>query len=152
MEITMKPIGFIRTPYSDKAPFQPEPGAQGPFCIELEEGLFKLDSYRYIHVLFYCDRLDKPIQMMATPPWAGGKKVGLFASRSPRRPNPIGLSVVKIKRIEKNVIHVSGIDALDGTPLLDIKPYSLDLDAKTDANDGWRSEESSKGIHGRADL
>jgi tRNA-Thr(GGU) m(6)t(6)A37 methyltransferase TsaA len=63
--------------------------------------------------------------------------VGVFASRSPTRPNPIGLSVVRIKRIEGNVIHVSGLDVFDGTPLLDIKPYIDELDVKKDANLGW---------------
>jgi tRNA-Thr(GGU) m(6)t(6)A37 methyltransferase TsaA len=156
LEILLKPIGTIRTPYTNEAPYQPEPDAQGSFYIELdtglEDGLFKLESFKYIYLLFYLHRQDKSFHTHVTPPWAGGKKVGLFASRSPCRPNPIGLSVVKIKRIEKNVVHISGIDALDGTPLLDIKPYSLDLDAKIDANDGWRSEELSKVPHGRGDL
>ena len=61
----------------------------------------------------------------------------MFASRSPNRPNPIGLSVVKILRIEKNIIAISGIDAFDNTPLLDIKPYIKNLDSKEDANFGW---------------
>ena len=147
MEITIKPIGLIRTPYSDTAPYQPEPDAQGPFYIDLdeglEEGLNNLDSFRYIYVLFYCDRIDRPIHMMATPPRGNGKKVGLFASRSPRRPNPIGLSIVQIKGIERNRIHISGIDALDGTPLLDIKPYFVSLDAKADAGNGWVGNRTS---------
>lgn len=141
MEITFRPIGTIRTPYSDKAPYQPDREAEGPFFIELDadlkDGLFKLDSFRYIYVLFYCHQQDQPFQTLVTPPWAKGERVGLFASRSPRRPNPIGLSIVRIKRIEDNRIYISGIDALDGTPLLDIKPYSMSLDAKNDANNGW---------------
>jgi len=68
-------------------------------------------------------------------------KVGLFASRSPNRPNPIGISVVKIKRISGNILYISGIDAFDNTPVLDIKPYFDQLDAKTDANTGWFNPE-----------
>jgi tRNA-Thr(GGU) m(6)t(6)A37 methyltransferase TsaA len=129
-------------------PYQPVPDAEGSFFLkldaDLEDGLFKLEAFKYIYVLFYLHRQDKPYHTRVTPPWAKGKTVGLFASRSPQRPNPIGLSVVRIKRIEKNIIHISGIDALDGTPLLDVKPYSLDLDAKADANNGWRNEEKKE--------
>jgi len=72
-----------------------------------------------------------------SPSWANGIVTGVFASRSPLRPNPIGLSVVRVKDIQDNVIHTSGLDVFDGTPLLDIKPYIKDLDVKTDANYGW---------------
>jgi len=75
--------------------------------------------------------------MLVTPPWANGKQVGVFASRSPVRPNSIGISVVLVKRIDNNEIFISGLDAYDGTPLLDIKPYINDLDVKYDANYGW---------------
>jgi tRNA (Thr-GGU) A37 N-methylase len=78
--------------------------------------------------------------MMIQPPWAKGKKVGLFASRSPVRPNPIGLSIVRIKKIIENKIYTSGLDVFDGTPLLDIKPYIKDLDDKFDADYGWIKE------------
>jgi tRNA-Thr(GGU) m(6)t(6)A37 methyltransferase TsaA len=73
------------------------------------------------------------------PPWAPQMEIGVFASRSPNRPNPIGISVVKIKRIVKNIIYISGIDAFDGSPVLDIKPYLNILDVKPDANFGWVS-------------
>ena len=77
---------------------------------------------------------------MVSPPWAKGKKVGVFASRSPVRPNPIGLSIVRIKKIVGNKIYTSGLDVFDGTPLLDIKPYIKDLDNKDNANYGWVKE------------
>jgi len=64
-------------------------------------------------------------------------EIGLFASRSPQRPNPIGLSIVRVKEINGNEITISGIDAYNGTPLLDIKPYIQFLDSKEDANNGW---------------
>ena len=71
-------------------------------------------------------------------------EVGLFASRSPVRPNPIGLSIVRLKRIEGNVVYTSGLDVFDGTPLLDIKPYIKGLDSKDDANYGWIKELDDK--------
>ena len=72
-----------------------------------------------------------------SPPWTGGVRVGVFASRSPVRPNPIGISIVRIKGFENNEIITTGMDVFDGTPLLDIKPYIKDLDTRADANYGW---------------
>lgn len=76
-------------------------------------------------------------ELLAEPPWAGGLRVGVFASRSPRRPNPIGLSIVRVLGVKDNEVITSGLDAFDGTPILDIKPYIKDLDSKADANYGW---------------
>ena len=76
--------------------------------------------------------------MSVTPSWTPRKtKAGVFATRSPVRPNHIGLSVVRLLRREENTLYTSGMDVLDGTPLLDIKPYLADLDSKPDANYGW---------------
>jgi len=144
METKLKPIGVIRTPYTNKPPHQPEPDAEGEFYIELNpefaEGLHKLESYTYVYVLFHLDRTTRPVKLLVTPPWAAGVQVGLFASRSPHRPNPIGLSIVRLKDIDGNRLDITGIDAMDRTPLLDIKPYVRSLDCKNDANDGWRHE------------
>ena len=143
MDIIFHPIGWIRTPYTTFAnlPHQPDPQAQGQFYIqlnpELVEGLYKVDTFSYIQVFFYLDRPDKPVTLHVTPPSAGGLEVGLFASRSPRRPNPIGLSTVRLKRILGSRLDISGIDVLDNTPLLDIKPYFKRLDSKSDADNGW---------------
>ena len=150
MEIAFKPIGRIRTPYTEKKPpHQPDPEAEGEFYIELNpdlvEGLDKLESFNYIHVLFHLDRPDRPVTLRAKPPMARGMEVGLFASRSPRRPNAIGLSAVRLKGIEGNRLHISGIDVLDETPLLDIKPYSPRVDVKSDANNGWLDEIDRQG-------
>jgi len=138
--VIFRSIGVIRTPYVGWAPYQPVE-EEGDFRLVLEpryaEGLHKLESFRYIYVLYYIDRVQKPLELIVAPPWAGGIRVGVFASRSPVRPNPIGLSVVRIRRIEDNVVYTSGLDVFDGTPLLDIKPYIQELDAKPDANYGW---------------
>lgn len=142
--IALEPIGLIRTPYKDSAPRQPVEADSGEFRLELHscfrEGLAELESFCYIHLLFYLDRLDRPVMMRVSPPWADGREVGLFASRSPARPNPIGLSTVRLKNIKGSVLYTSGVDVLDKTPLLDIKPYIQDLDIKQDANNGWLDE------------
>ena len=142
-------IGVIRTPYKDTAPYQPVQFKGDEFKLVLEpqyaEGLKHLDTFNYIYVIYALDRIRvKSKQMQISPPWAPQMKVGVFASRTPNRPNPIGISIVKIKKINRNIIYISGIDAFDGTPVLDIKPYLNLLDAKTDANLGWVSQTGDK--------
>ena len=138
----MKPIGTIHTPYRRAAPYQPVHGAEGEFWIDLEPryraGLARLDSFAWIYVIYLMDRVSGPARMTVAPPWAPpGTEVGVFASRSPRRPNPIGLSVVRVLRVEGARIYTSGMDAFDGTPVLDIKPYIAGLDTRDDADAGW---------------
>ena len=134
-------IGSIKTPYLDSAPYQPVDSDDQEFYLQLQPeyvaGLKDLDSFTYIYVLYFIDRLKNTPEMEVAPPWAAGQKVGLFASRSPVRPNPIGLSVVRVKQIVDNRVYTSGLDVFDNTPLLDIKPYINDLDSKCDANNGW---------------
>lgn len=141
MHFEINRIGFIRTPYIDDAPYQPLEDSEGEFRIVLdpryESGLHKLSTFRYIYVIYYVHQVDRQTSMTVSPPWTGGEEVGVFASRSPVRPNCIGISVVRIKNIKRNEIYTSGLDAFDGTPVLDIKPYIKDLDAKDDANYGW---------------
>lgn len=143
MKIEFKSIGTLHTPYlpSLPIPHQPPNDAQGEFWITLQpeyiEGLDKLLTYRYITLLYYLDqaKLDSPLKIH--PSWAPEIEVGVFASRSPHRPNPIGFSIVELKGIEGNEILISGVDVYNGTPLLDIKPYIHVIDVKQDANDGW---------------
>ncbi|HUT65839.1 MAG TPA: tRNA (N6-threonylcarbamoyladenosine(37)-N6)-methyltransferase TrmO [Spirochaetota bacterium] len=141
--IELHPIGVLRTPYKDHAPRQPQPDAEGDFRVVLDErwadGLYMLEKFKYLNVLFYLDRSPNDVVTRVTPP-SVPMKVGLFASRSPKRPNPIALSVVTIKKISGNTIFISGIDALDKTPLLDIKPYIGAVDCKPDAGNGWIDE------------
>jgi tRNA-Thr(GGU) m(6)t(6)A37 methyltransferase TsaA len=144
--IHLKPIGEVRTPYQDWAPSQPveRDAEEGKFRLvlspEYAEGLRDLERFAYVYVLAYLDRRSKPMDLTASPPWAKGKKVGVFASRSPGRPNPIGLSIVRLLRVEGCELTISPIDMFDRTPLLDIKPYFKDLDSKTDANHGWADD------------
>lgn len=144
--VLLKPIGEVRTPYTDWAPRQPveRDAGEGRFRLvllpEYVEGLRDLERFTHVYVLSCMDRASGPAPLIVAPPWAGGRTVGVFASRSPARPNSIGLSVVRLIRVEGNEVFVSPIDLFDHTPLLDIKPYFKDLDAKPDANHGWAED------------
>lgn len=135
MEIIYNPIGVIHTPYRDMAPFQAvEDDSKGPFILELEEryasGLRDLEKHKYLIVFYHIDRArGYNGSNIAHPPSMNGGSIGLFASRSPNRPNAIGIDVAKLLRIEGNRVYTSGLSALDGTPLLDIKPY-ISVDRK----------------------
>ena len=137
----LESIGVIHTPYTDKAPHQSHIDIDGEFILVLNSkytsGLLFLERFKYLYVIYYLDRIIRDHQLLVVPPLSENKTVGVFASRSPNRPNPIGLSVVRIKKIVNNRIYISGMDAFDGTPILDIKPYIKDLDSKNDANYGW---------------
>lgn len=145
----LKSIGTIHTPYKNNdAPFQPPQNSEaGEYYIELNEeyveGLKDLESLKYIYLLYYLNQNEDKKDLIVKTPWSD-KEIGLFATRSPNRINSIGLSVVEILKIEENKIYISSLDAFDGTPLLDIKPYMKDLDNKDDANHGWLEEEDFK--------
>jgi tRNA-Thr(GGU) m(6)t(6)A37 methyltransferase TsaA len=129
MKITYSSIGVIHSPYSDMAPFQAvEDDDSGEFILELDEkyaaGLNGLEEFKYIIVLFHIDRArGYNGSNLAHPPGMNGGTTGLFASRSPNRPNTIGLDVARILKVQGNKVYTSGLSALDGTPLLDVKPY-----------------------------
>jgi len=142
MDITFQSIGIIHTPYlAINTPHQPIADAPGDFWITLNpeytSALKTLNTYNYIYVLYHLDQVTPPVELLTRSPWAPETEIGLLASRSPQRPNPIGLSIVRVKEINGNEITISGIDAYNGTPLLDIKPYIQFLDSKEDANNGW---------------
>ncbi|SPF42078.1 conserved hypothetical protein [Candidatus Desulfosporosinus infrequens] len=142
MDISFQSIGIIHTPYfAFNTPHQPIPDAPGDFWITLNpeyaSALKSLENSNYIYVLYHLDQASPTIELLTHSPWAPELEIGLFASRSPNRPNPIGLSIVQLKAIQGNELVISGIDAYNGTPLLDIKPYMHFLDSKEDANNGW---------------
>ena len=132
-------IGRITTPYREIAPFRPDPEEKGTFFIEVFpqyiEAMQDLARFSHIIVLFYFDRSEKT-NLKAHPPHLAGKETGLFSSRSPNRINKIGMNVVEIRKVEDNRIYTSPMDALDGTPLLDIKPYVTQLDCFPQADSG----------------
>ena len=127
------PIGVIHSPYIDSGPRQSIPDAEGDFHIVIdpacEKGLFGLEKYSHIYILYWLHRQTEPLEWVITPHHNNANPIGLFASRTPLRPNPIGLALVKLRQIDGNTLHISGIDALDGTPVLDIKPYHPGLDS-----------------------
>ena len=147
---TFEAIGTLRTPFFERfeAPRQPTAeGANGiKGTIELLEGrgfehaLEDLDGWEYVWVVFVFHRnVDdaRGWRPKVLPPRSAGAKRGLFSTRSPHRPNPIGLSVVKLERVEGLVLHVTNIDMIDHTPVLDLKPYVPYADAYPSARTGW---------------
>ena len=130
-----KPIGKLHTPYKDeKPPRQAIYATEGEFMIEVfpeyAEGLLALEEREYLIVLYLADRPAREVSLIVKAHTPDGRPRGLFASRSPVRPNPINLDVVKLDRIDGRFIYTSGLDALDGSPLLDIKPYVPELDRR----------------------
>jgi tRNA-Thr(GGU) m(6)t(6)A37 methyltransferase TsaA len=139
--ILLCPIGVIRTGFSlaSGTPIQPiyAQGAEGR--VELEErfaaALDDIDGFERVWLLYWMDRAQ-PYQPKVVP-YRDTRERGLFATRSPCRPNPIGMSAVRVLRREGCVLHVADVDVLDDTQLLDLKPYVPDFDAHPSARAGW---------------
>jgi tRNA-Thr(GGU) m(6)t(6)A37 methyltransferase TsaA len=148
--IKYKPIGVIRSPFKELKglPIQPvgASGVKGEIHIEEEytEGLTDLDEFSHI-ILIYHLHLSKGYSLIIEP-FLDDQKHGVFATRAPKRPNPIGLSVVRLDKVENNVIHISNADILDGTPLLDIKPYIPQIERTEDekVSMGWFEKHQHK--------
>ncbi len=144
----MTPIGIIRTPFRERAEAPRQPRASGDTAgmVELFEGhgfedaLTDVARWRYLWLLFvFHHNVGLGFRPRVLPPRSEVKR-GLFATRSPHRPNPIGMSAVRLERVDGLKLHVREIDILDGTPLLDIKPYVAWADAIPDAGGGWLEE------------
>jgi tRNA-Thr(GGU) m(6)t(6)A37 methyltransferase TsaA len=124
---TPRPIGFVRSPYTETASIPKGLGAkhdvEGTLDLlpDFEAGLFDIDGFSHLFVIWEFDRADG-FELVGTPPF-DDRPHGVFATRSPRRPNPIGLTVVELIAREGSRLRVRGVDMLDGTPILDIKPY-----------------------------
>ncbi|NCC24690.1 MAG: tRNA (N6-threonylcarbamoyladenosine(37)-N6)-methyltransferase TrmO [Deltaproteobacteria bacterium] len=151
----MTPIGTIHTPFTDPEgmPIQPTGAAnvEGRIIIrpEFEPGLADLDGFSHIHILYALHRCQG--YSLSVVPYMDDTPRGLFATRAPRRPNPIGLSVVRLQSISGNELRIIGIDVLDGTPLLDIKPYVPRFDAPEATATGWLETKSGQDRTRRAD-
>ncbi len=141
-KIELSPVGIIHTPFDgkEKIPHQGRFGENNDGWVEIfpefAEGLNGLESFSHIYLLFHFHLSADYSLTQITPRHHLAK--GVFAIRSPRRPNGIGMTIVKLKKIEGNKIYFSGADMIDGTPLLDIKPYSTDIDSYPNADNGWR--------------
>jgi tRNA-Thr(GGU) m(6)t(6)A37 methyltransferase TsaA len=143
MKIEFRSIGIIHTPFSkpEGMPIQPAgaAGATGTAEVleEYQTGLKDLDGFSHIVLLYYFHR-SRGFSLHAVP-YLDSEARGLFATRAPRRPNPVGLSVVQLDRVENGLLHIRNVDMLDGTPLLDIKPYvpEFDAHAQVEVRTGW---------------
>jgi len=135
-------IGIIHSPHKElfKIPIQPV------FCNDIEgrvllknkyaEGLKNLQGFSHIYLFYYFDHSQK--MCLHLKPYLSDKEHGIFATRAPHRPNKLGMSLVRLDSIENNILYVKDIDILDGTPLLDIKPYIQRFDSREDVKSGWQ--------------
>jgi tRNA-Thr(GGU) m(6)t(6)A37 methyltransferase TsaA len=142
-EIKMKPIGLARTPFTDTSQIPKGLGArhqaEGYLEInsELADGLLDIEGFSHLFVVWVFDRA-KGVELICTPP-IDNLPHGVFATRAPVRPNPVGLTVVELKGREGNRLQVVGVDMLDGSPILDIKPYLSSIPVDT-LRRGWLAE------------
>jgi tRNA (adenine37-N6)-methyltransferase len=139
--ITYNPIGTIRTTFEtiDGMPIQPHGAPTSLATIELDPellpGLIDIEGFSHLILIYHFHKV-KGYKLYVVP-FMDDKPHGIFATRAPVRPNPIGLSIVKLIKVEGNILIVEGADMLNGTPLLDIKPFFTQFDNRPDAVSGW---------------
>ena len=149
-ELLLRPIGFARTPHAEKAdaPRQPAAalGIEGTLEIlaEYRDGLRDLAGFDRLIVVFGFDRAPKTRSLTVQPPRSATKR-GVFATRSPHRPNPIGISIVRLVAVDDLRVRIADVDLLDGTPIYDLKPYLAYTDAFPDARAGWLDADDGSG-------
>jgi tRNA-Thr(GGU) m(6)t(6)A37 methyltransferase TsaA len=147
-KVVYEPIGIIHTPFKtpENIPIQPSGGkdVEGVAVLrpDLAEALADVDGFSHVYLVYHLHRSKgyKP----KVVPFLDTVERGLFATRAPRRPNPIGISVVRVVRVEGNELHFRGVDMLDGTPLLDIKPCVREFDSSWRMRLGWLEGRSGK--------
>ncbi|MBN1948852.1 MAG: tRNA (N6-threonylcarbamoyladenosine(37)-N6)-methyltransferase TrmO [Candidatus Cloacimonetes bacterium] len=151
-KIEYHPIGIIHTPFTElqEIPIQPRfaAGIKGTIEVfpEYREGLQDLEGFSHIILLYHLHRSNG--YKLKVIPFLDDTERGLFATRAPRRPNPIGLSVVRLQGIREGVLQIENVDMMDGTPLLDIKPYIPEFDGREEIRIGWL-ESRKKRIPGK---
>ena len=157
-EITFKSIGIIHSSFKEPSgmPIQPAgaKGIKGTIEIydEFKEGLKDLDGFSHI-VLIFNFHLSKSFKLLVYP-YMEDKIRGVFATRAPHRPNQIGMSIVRLEKVEDNILHISNVDIIDGTPLLDIKPFVPEFDCfdiNRDSKIGWLKKKVEKVDEHRSD-
>ncbi len=145
--IVMRPIGHVRSPYSETREVPKGCGAkheaEGILEIdpEFEAGLTDIEGFSHLFVIWVFDR-SEGFELLGAPP-TDDRPHGVFATRSPKRPNPIGLTVVELIRRDGRRLHVRGVDMLDNTPILDIKPYMSSIPHEN-LRRGWLAESESR--------
>ena len=134
----VRPIGVIHSPYKTKEE-TPRQGGKDVCEIEVfseyEDGLQDIETFSHLHLFYWLHQSSEHTLSVRTP-WEETPH-GLFATRSPNRPNPLGYAVVCLLERRRNVLRVHGVDAIDGTPVIDIKPYIPGVDARPEATRGW---------------
>lgn len=151
-QIQFKPIGVIESPHNNlsEIPIQPvyAKGIEGRVVLKEEytEGLFEIDRFSHIFLFYYFHQSEKT--KLRLKPYLSDDEKGIFATRAPHRVNKIGMSLVELVKIEKNILYVNDLDVINGTPLLDIKPYIRRFDSREDVQSGWQDsipeEDASK--------
>jgi tRNA-Thr(GGU) m(6)t(6)A37 methyltransferase TsaA len=140
--VTLSPIGVIHSPHTrgKRTPIQPvyAEGIKGTVKVfpEYAEGLRDIEGFSHIYLIYHFHRAE-PIRLIVKP-YLEDVFHGVFATRTPHRPNPIGFSVVRLTKREDNILYVEDVDILDGTPLLDIKPYISRFDHRENVRNGWQ--------------
>jgi tRNA (adenine37-N6)-methyltransferase len=144
---SMQPIGYVRSPYKNTKDIPKGLGAQHQaegaleLRADLEAGLTDIEGFSHLFVVWAFDR-SEGFDLLASPP-SDNRPHGVFTTRSPRRPNPIGLTVVELLSREGAALRVRGVDMLDGTPILDIKPYLSGIPAER-VRRGWLGEAEAR--------
>ena len=139
--VVFSPVGVVHSPHKELAGMPVQPPAAADFTGEIEllpefaEGLLDIDGFSHLMVFYHLHKSAGPL--LSATPFLDTKPHGVFASRIPRRPNPLGFSVVRLLSREGYVLKIGNVDILDGTPVLDIKPYVAEFDAYSDAASGW---------------
>jgi len=140
-EIKYKPIGLVHSPFKEPrgTPIQPAAAKNVKGTVEIfpefAKGLKDVDSFS--HIILICHFHLSKSAPLSVVPYMDNETRGVFATRSPCRPNPIGLSTVRLDKIEGNILHIRDVDIINGTPLLDIKPYVPQFDKKEKIKTGW---------------
>ncbi len=143
-DFRFRQIGVIRTPFDDpsRAPIQPvyAKGVAGQVDVlpDFADGLDDIEGFSHVHLVYVFHRSTET--RLRVKPYLQDVEHGIFATRAPVRPNPIGLSLVRLVRREGNVLHVEDVDMLDGSPLLDVKPFIPRFDVREGARSGWQEE------------
>jgi len=147
----LKPIGIIHSPYKNRKKCPPQ-GREEICWIEVfeqyKEGLKDVDGFSHL-ILLYWLHSAKGYSLLVKTPW-DSEPHGVFATRSPNRPNALGFSVVELIERDGNKLKVKGLDALEGTPLIDIKPYLPEIDAKANVRVGWVKETDFSKVYGKS--
>jgi tRNA-Thr(GGU) m(6)t(6)A37 methyltransferase TsaA len=148
MPIEYRPIGLIHSPFEEPAGMPIQSTGAGGICgtvdvfPEFVPGLKDLDGFSHIILLYHFHRSGTP--ELVVEPFLDSQPRGVFATRAPKRPNPIGISVVRLTKIVVNILHIENVDILDGTPLLDIKPYVPAFDHHPVERFGWLERTSQQ--------